>query len=235
MSHEREAARSRIAVALDVPDLDQAAEIAAAVSPHVGVAKVGLQLFSAHGPAAVNKIRATGINIFLDVKLHDIPNTVRSAAVELGKLGVQYLTVHASGGEPMMRGAVEGLAHGAELAGVGLPMVLAVTILTSDTEAPQSLLVDRVEAAGAAGCGGLVCAAPDLDVVRPIAQDRFLVTPGIRFHGGEAHDQARVATPGAAVGGGADLLVIGRAITGATDPAAAASRAAKEVAQALGQ
>jgi len=222
-------ARANLAIALDVGRLDEAVQLAKAVEPYMAVAKVGLQLFSSAGPQAVQAIRDVGLDVFLDLKLHDIPNTVRSAAYELGALGARYLTVHSSGGAAMLAAAIEGLTEGAENAGLPTPMVLAVTVLTSDDDAPEELLTQRLDAAVAAGCRGVVCAAPDLGVVKSFAPDIFAVTPGIRMAGGETHDQARVATPGAAMAAGANLLVIGRAVTGADDPTAAAQAIAAEV------
>jgi orotidine-5'-phosphate decarboxylase len=221
--------RPYLAVALDVDDLAEAVRIAGAVSPHIGVAKVGLQLFSAVGPKAVDAIRDSGLEVFLDVKLHDIPNTVGAAAKVLGSLGARFLTIHASGGEAMMRAAVEGLAEGANRAGLPVPTTLAVLILTSHQDAPASLLVERLEAAVAAGSPGIVCAAADLPTIRANAPSIYAVTPGIRLPGGDTHDQARVSTPGDAIAGGANLLVIGRAVTAAHDPASAAGEIAAHV------
>lgn len=221
-------AKDRLAIALDVPTLDQAETLAAAVAPHMGVAKIGLQLYSAYGPEAVKRIQAAGLAIFLDLKLHDIPNTVGSAATELGRMGVQYTTVHASGGTDMVRAAVEGLAAGADKEGLPAPTVLAVTVLTSDATATPEALRERLGWALAAGATGCVCAAPDLAVVKAHAPTVFATVPGIRFAEGDTHDQARVATPGSAITDGADMLVIGRAVSGAADPASAAARAHAE-------
>lgn len=221
--------RDHLALALDVADLDQAVRLAQAVSPHIGVAKVGLQLFSAAGPAAVRAIRDTGLDVFLDVKLHDIPNTVGAAARVLGSLGARFLTVHASGGEAMVRAAVEGLAEGAGTAGLPVPTALAVLVLTSHRDAPPNLLLERLDAAVTAGSPGIVCAAADLRTVKAAAPDIFAVTPGIRLPGGDTHDQARVSTPSEAMARGADLLVIGRAVTHAADPAGAAAAMADHV------
>jgi orotidine-5'-phosphate decarboxylase len=222
-------ARSRLAVALDVDDLDDAVRIAELVSPHVAVGKVGLQLFSRVGPRAVEAIRETGLDVFLDVKLHDIPNTVGSAAQVLGALGARYLTVHASGGEAMVRAAVEGLSDGAAKAGLPAPTTLAVLVLTSHKDAPPDLIIERLDAAVAGGSPGIVCAAADLPTVKSHAPAIFAVTPGIRLPGGDPHDQARVASPGEAISNGADLLVVGRAITATEDPGAAAAEVAARV------
>lgn len=221
--------RSRLAIALDVPDLDTATRLVGAVRDSIGLAKVGLQLFSVAGPAAVEAILNAGMDVVLDLKLHDIPNTVGAAARELGQLGVRYVTSHTLGGEVMLRAAVEGLTEGADKAGVDTPLVLAVTVLTSDTDAPPHVLAERVAIAEAAGCG-VVCAAPDLPTVRSAAPQVFTLVPGIRLAGGDTHDQARVATPRTAIAQGADLLVIGRAVTAAADPTAAAAAVAIDAA-----
>lgn len=225
--------RDRIAVALDTSSLDEALEITKAVQPYVGIAKVGLQLFSASGHAAVKAVQDTGIDVFLDVKLHDIPNTVYGASSALGALGVRYLTVHASGGQSMLEAAVKGLAEGAARVGLTPPTALAITVLTSDPEASPELLLKRVEVAEAAGCGGIVCAAPDLDVIRMTARRIIKVVPGIRPVGADLNDQSRVATPRSAIEGGADILVIGRPITRADNPAEAAEAIFEEVSYAL--
>lgn len=221
--------RDRLAIALDTGDLSAAVAIAQAVQPHLGIAKVGLQLFSAAGRDAVRAMRDIGMTVFLDVKLHDIPNTVRGASTVLGSLGARYLTVHASGGEAMLKAAVEGLREGADTAGLPAPTALAVTVLTSQTDATPALLKERLAAAVAGGCGGVVCAATDLSVIKAAAPDIVTVVPGIRPAGVPTHDQSRVATPATAIRDGADILVIGRAVTGSADPAGAAENIAAEV------
>jgi orotidine-5'-phosphate decarboxylase len=173
-----------------------------------------------------------GMSVFLDVKLHDIPNTVYGASKVLGSLGTRYLTVHAAGGEAMLRAAVEGLDEGARASGFEAPTVLAVTVLTSEPEASPELLRRRLAAAVAAGCPGVVCASTDLLVIKTEAPNIIAVVPGIRPAGVPANDQGRVATPAEAIRNGADLLVIGRAVTSATDPAAAAEAVANEVTRA---
>lgn len=220
---------ARIAVALDVPTLDEAAHLAALLEGHVGVFKVGLELFGAYGPEAVQRIGSHG-PVFLDLKLHDIPNTVKRAAARLAALDVSYITIHASGGPSMVEAAVEGFGD----AGT----VLAVTLLTSmgsrDTAAigmpPPKETVPRLAVmATRAGAHGLVCAAPDLhDVSEVVPGGTVLVTPGIRPAGASTDDQTRVATPGEAIADGADLIVVGRPITGADDPVAAADAIANE-------
>jgi orotidine-5'-phosphate decarboxylase len=225
------APHDRIVVALDVPSLDEAEALAGKLAGAVGWFKVGLELFAAHGPAAVEAIRAHG-PVFLDLKLHDIPTTVERAAARVADLGVGLLTVHASGGPAMVQAAIRGLGRGGE--------VLAVTVLTSMSDedlaaigAPAAATQVPALARLAVGVGapGLVCAPPDLVAVREtVGPDVRLVTPGVRPGGAAADDQARVATPATAVADGADLLVIGRPITRADDPVAAAEAIAAELA-----
>ena len=209
--------KDRLALALDVDDLVTAMRLAKELQPWFGVAKIGLELFSASGPDAVASIAGCGYKIFLDAKLHDIPTTVGKAARVLGALGASYLTLHAAGGVPMLHAGVEGLNEGAAGAGLEPPTALAVTILTSDGGAPPHVLGKRVAAALDARCGGLVCAAADVREAKQLAPNLITVVPGIRPVGAAAHDQARAATPRDALEAGADLLVIGRAVTGAKD------------------
>ena len=226
--------RSRIAVALDVDDLVAAVRIAKEVKPYVGIAKVGLELYSAVGPDAVSALLDLEFEVFADIKLHDIPTTVGRSASVFGALGVRFLNFHAAGGEVMLRAGVEGLLSGAERAGLPTPVPLAVTVLTSDADAPAEVLRDRAGLAAKAGCGGVVCAAADIAAIRSVDPSLVCVTPGIRPTGVEQHDQGRAATPTAAIGAGADVLVVGRAITAADDRAAAARAVHQEVAAALG-
>jgi orotidine-5'-phosphate decarboxylase len=184
--------------------------------------KVGLELYSAAGPEAVTSLVDLGVDVFCDLKLHDIPNTVGRAARVIGALGARYLTVHAAGGPSMVRAGVEGLREGAARAGAAEPTALGVTVLTSEPEATTHLLRQRVAAGLDGGCQGFVCAAPDLATVRQLVPTAVLVTPGIRPEGSPVDDQGRVATPRAALDDGADLLVVGRPITRAADPVAAA-------------
>jgi orotidine-5'-phosphate decarboxylase len=214
--------RARLALALDVDDLVAATRLARELQPFFGVAKVGLELFSASGPDAVTTIAACGYKIFLDVKLHDIPTTVGRAARVLGAIGASYLTLHASGGVDMLRAGVQGLAEGAAGAGLDPPVALAVTVLTSDGGAPEHVFAARVATALEAGCGGIVCAVGDVAEAKRLAPKLLTVVPGIRLEGGAVHDQARAGTPAAALAAGADLLVVGRAVTAAPDRGAAA-------------
>ena len=218
-----EEVRRRLCLVLDVDDLVAARRTADLLAPWFGTVKVGLELFSAAGPEAVTSFVEAGFDVFCDLKLHDIPNTVGSAARVLGALGARWVTVHASGGGPMLRAAVEGLAVGAVAAGVAIPGALGVTVLTSDEVAGGDVLGARCELAAASGCEGIVCAAPDLAATDPWSDRLVRVVPGIRMPGEATHDQARVASPRDALAAGADLLVVGRAVTAADDPTAAAS------------
>ena len=224
------AIRDRLAIAIDVDDIVEARRLAKEVAPWFGVAKVGLELFTASGPAAVHQLVGLGFKVFLDLKLHDIPTTVGKAARVAGSIGVSYLTILAVGGAPMLRAGVEGLNEGASRAGLPEPVSLAVTILTSDDGAPPHILGKRVQAALEGGCSGLVCASADLQNARELAPRLVKVVPGIRPAGTATHDQARPATPEAALAAGADLLVIGRAVTAADDRAAAAAAIAASLA-----
>jgi len=215
--------RARLALALDVDDMVVALRLARQVGPWFGVAKVGLELFTAAGPDAVSALIESGFDVFVDLKLHDIPTTVERSAKVLGALGVTYVTLHAHGGSVMLRAGVDGLAHGAQAAGVPAPTALAVTILTSDPDAPPHILGKRVKAALEGGCGGIVCAAADIREARRLAPRLHIVVPGIRPEGTTRDDQARRATPAEAVQMGADVLVIGRPVTHADDPAKAAA------------
>lgn len=214
--------RPKLAIALDVDDLIAATRLARAVSPYFGVAKVGLELFSAAGPEAIGVMLDLDMDVFLDVKLHDIPTTVNKAARVLGAFGAGFLTMHARGGLDMLKAGVQGLEEGAAAAGAAPPIGLAITVLTSDADAPAHIVPSRVRLALESGCGGIVCAAADLPDARTLAPRLVRVVPGIRPEGVAADDQARSSTPQDALDGGADLLVIGRAITAAADPESAA-------------
>ena len=215
------AIRDRLALALDVDDLVAAIRLGRGLKDYFGVAKIGLELYSAAGPEAIGAIADLGYKIFLDIKLHDIPTTVGKAARVLGAFGVQYLTMHAHGGVDMLRAGVQGLEEGAHNAGLEPPQSLAITVLTSDGDAPPHIMPKRVMLAAEAGCSGIVCAVGDLEEAHHSPR-LTRVTPGIRLSGDNADDQARAASPGDALAGGSDLLVVGRAVTRADDPLAAA-------------
>ncbi len=218
--------KAPIAVALDAPDVETAARWAQAVTPYVSVVKVGLELFCRTGPSVVESVRGgSGVGLFLDLKLHDIPNTVAGAARSVARLKPTYLTVHASGGADMVRAAVEAAPEVA---------IAAVTVLTSldgpaldavGLAGPPADAVRRLATlAVGAGARALVCSPHEVAAVRrEVGGGIVLITPGVRPVGAEAQDQARIATPEQALADGADLLVIGRPITGAHDPGAAAA------------
>jgi orotidine-5'-phosphate decarboxylase len=235
MTGPEDDARQHLAIALDVDDLVAALRIARPLLEYFSVAKVGSELFAASGPEAVVALSSAGFEVFVDLKLHDIPTTVGRTARVLGALGVSYATVHASGGRAMVEAATAGMADGARSAALPDPCVLGVTVLTSDPEADSAELASRARIAFEAGCGGIVCAGTDLAIVSAVAPGLRLVVPGIRPSDTALDDQARVATPAAAIRGGADLLVVGRAVTAASDPEAAAIRLREEVASALGE
>ena len=218
--------RAPIAVALDAPDLNTAAHWADLVTPHVSTLKIGLELYLRFGPDAVASVRGPrGVDVFLDLKLHDIPATVGGAARAVAKVRPDLLTVHAAAGAAAIRAAVQALPE---------TRIVAVTVLTSlnnrdldelGMAGPVSDAVLRLAAlAVGAGARGLVCSPQEVAAVRAeVGPDVTLITPGVRPAGQASHDQARVATPQDALRDGADLLVIGRPITGAPDPGAAAA------------
>ena len=205
-------------VALDVSDLETAERLAVDLAPHAGMLKVGLELSWAEGPDAVRRITELA-PVFVDAKLHDIPNTVERAAANIARLGPAMLNVHALGGETMMRAAVEGAARGAEQEGHPMPLVVAVTMLSSmageNLASPSSLAFE----ARSAGLDGVVVSGRDVREVREVCGEEFcLVVPGIRPHGANGDDQVRSLTPSAALEAGADYLVVGRPIIASDDP-----------------
>lgn len=194
--------------------------------------KIGMELYMQEGPDIVRKVKDLGHDIFLDLKLHDIPNTVGSAMKGLAKLGVDLVNVHAAGGRPMMEAALEGLEAGTP-AGSERAALIAVTQLTSTTEeqmqAEQKIALSLQESVlhyasvtKQAGLNGVVCSVHEAKAIAEVCGEDFLrVTPGIRLAGGDAHDQKRIATPDGAKRDGSSLIVVGRAVTGAQDPVAA--------------
>jgi orotidine-5'-phosphate decarboxylase len=222
-----------IIVALDVPTADAALALAHRLGSAVGAFKIGKELFTAAGPDVVRRIRALGAPVFLDLKFHDIPNTVAKAVAAAVHLDVQMLTVHASGGSAMLQAAESAAREAAERLHKPPPLVLAVTVLTSlDATALAELglppdveaHVERLAALAArAGIRGLVCSPLELPTLRRLLpHDMQLVTPGIRPASAPADDQRRTMTPLEAMQAGANWLVVGRPITAAADPAAAA-------------
>jgi orotidine-5'-phosphate decarboxylase len=216
-------------LALDAPGWAAADRIVGALGEAVSFYKVGLELFTDEGPAVVRELRGRGKRIFLDLKLHDIPNTVAGAARAAGRLGVEFLTVHAAGGAAMVQAASSAAREGSG----GRTRVLAVTVLTSLAEGHlpasfphgrsiEDLVTALADDALAAGADGLVCSGAEVaSLRRRFGASPVLVVPGTRPHGALAQDQARVVTPQAALEAGATWLVVGRAVTAAADPAGA--------------
>jgi orotidine-5'-phosphate decarboxylase len=222
-------ARDRLVLVLDLDDLDEAIALCRRLSPWFGTAKVGFELFAAAGSAAFDAIHDLGLRVFADMKLHDIPTTVERAARVHGRNGVDFLNLHAAGGVEMLRAGVRGLREGASEGGHARPIALGVTVLTS--EPTTEAFAERLMWSRDAGCDGVVCAMAEVAQAHD-AQLRTMV-PGIRLAGQSHDDQARAATPEAAIAIGADWLVVGRAVTHADDPetAAATVHAAVEAAQ----
>jgi orotidine-5'-phosphate decarboxylase len=223
--------RERLIIALDVASAAEAVRLAEKLRGHVGLFKVGSQLFTAEGPVVARHLAALGEKVFLDLKFHDIPNTVRAAAREAARLGVTMLNVHASGGQKMMQAALEGSREGGS--GRDRSLVLAVTVLTSlgsDELAEIGLnggaevaAVRLARLAQVAGLDGVVTSPREIETIRRACGPNFVVvTPGVRPANAAAHDQTRIATPEQAIRGGADYVVVGRPITAAADPVAAA-------------
>ena len=231
--------RDRLAFALDVASMQGARALLDRLRGEVGVVKVGLELFTAAGPSAVEAVRAIGARCFLDLKLHDIPNTMARGAAAASKLGVSLLTVHAAAG-PSALAATQRAVRNSET------QLLAVTVLTSLDEAelaaagiaadPGVLVEQRARMALDAGIRGFVCSPQEAARVRALAgPDATIVTPGIRPAGSEAGDQRRISTPADAIRSGASILVVGRPIREARDPADAARRIVAEIAAAGAQ
>lgn len=220
---EPDRARGALALALDLSDPQEAFALAERLAPYFGTVKVGLELYTAAGPEIVGRLVAAGHAVFLDLKLHDIPTTVRRAARVVARFGVRYLTVHTSGGAAMLEAAVAGMREGATDAGIAPPVALGVTVLTSEPNPPAGLLLERAQIAERSGLDGIVCAAPDLEIVRGAVPAMLTVVPGTREPSWPSDDQQRVASPSDAIAAGADILVIGRGVTGAADPESTAS------------
>ena len=218
-----------IIVALDLPTAEEAVRLAKSVADFVAGFKVGLELLMGPGPGLIGVIDQLGKPVFVDAKLHDIPNTVSRAARQLGQAGARWVTAHAAGGLEMLEAATEGLSSGARGRPAG---ILAITVLTSLNDAMLAhsgvpvtagkLTSKRSKLAAEAGVEGVVCSVKELGVVSEVAPDLLKVTPGIRPLGQDSGDQQRVATPAEAIRRGSDLLVVGRPITRAADPRAAA-------------
>ncbi|MFE0754639.1 orotidine-5'-phosphate decarboxylase [Inquilinus sp. NPDC058860] len=230
--------------AIDAPTLDEAKRLTGLVANAVGGIKLGLEFFMAAGPEGVRAARPTGVPLFLDIKLHDIPNTVAGAIRSVVPLSPTYITLHAAGGRAMMQAAAEAAASEADKLGVPRPKLLGVTVLTSLDVADLEAVGQGMEVAGqverlarlaeSSGLDGIVCAPTEIARLRRILKpSTVLMVPGIRPPGAAAGDQKRVMTPKEAMEAGATHLVIGRPITGAADPAAAARDIAAQLGLAL--
>ncbi len=234
----REDARNKIIFALDVASMAEVDNWSALLSDRVGMFKIGKQLFTATGPAVVRKVQENGGHVFLDLKYHDIPNTVAMATLEAARLGVNLVNLHALGGYEMMATTMEKLDR--EFKGGDRAKVLAVTILTSSTEetlkgigiehSVTDMVVRLAKLAKSAGIDGVVASPQEVGLIREACGPDFLiVTPGVRPAFSSADDQKRIMTPAEAVKAGADYLVIGRPISAATDPSAAAELIIDEI------
>lgn len=233
--------RSRdVIIACDFPSAEKTLEFLDSFGARKPYVKIGMELFYAAGPDMVRRIKERGHSVFLDLKLHDIPNTVNKAMKNLARLGADMTNLHAAGGIKMMRAAVEGLAEGAEMSGRARPLLIAVTQLTSTdsnmlkdelliSESMENTVAHYAANARLAGLDGVVCSAHEVGQVKAACGIGFLtVTPGIRFAADSADDQARIMTPAKAGGTGTDYIVVGRAVTAAADPQAAYLRCLEE-------
>jgi len=233
---------AKLCVALDVPDSKTALDLAATLQGHVGFVKVGLELYCAEGPTIVTALAKLGVKIFLDLKFHDIPNTVAAVSRVVASLGVDILNLHASGGPEMMKACLDAVTDAAAKARVPRPRLIAVTVLTSiddagfrhlsqnDNVTVRQQVSHLARMALASGLDGVVASPQEIEAIRSVCGPEFLiVTPGVRSVGGLVGDQKRVATPFGAITAGADILVIGRPITAAKDPLEAAKAILREI------
>jgi orotidine-5'-phosphate decarboxylase len=235
---DKQHTRDRLIVALDFSSAAEAVRMAEKLRAHVGGFKIGSQLFTAEGPVVVRQLATMGEKVFLDLKFHDIPNTVRAAAREAARLGVTMLNIHASGGHTMMKAALDGSREGSS--GPDRPLVLAVTVLTSlesDNLAEiglsggaEAAAIRLARLAQVASLDGVVASPREIAAIRGTCGPNFVVvTPGVRPATAAVDDQARTATPEHAIRAGADYLVVGRPITAAADPVAAAEAIVAEM------
>ncbi len=237
--------KDRLIVALDVESAQEAREMFARLRDHAGMFKIGSQLFTAAGPGIVRELVAAGASVFLDLKFHDIPNTVASAGVEATRLGVSMFNVHALGGGEMMRRTMEAVMEASAREGINRPVVIAVTVLTSADSTtlaevgipsgPEAIVPRLARLAEECGLDGVVASPREVALVRASVRkaDFLIVTPGVRPLGAAANDQKRIVTPAEAVLAGANYLVMGRVILKAEDPQRAAIKVVEEMAQAL--
>jgi orotidine-5'-phosphate decarboxylase len=226
----------RVIVALDVNSIEEARSLLEKLGNNVSVFKLGMRLFTKYGPDLVKELVEKGYDVFLDLKYHDIPNTVETACAEAAELGVKMLTIHASGGREMCRAAVKGAKEGAKRSGKKIPTVLAVTVLTSITESHlielgvkksvENQVFDLANMAISEGVAGIVCSALEVKKLKTEIKTSFIaVVPGIRLPETNLGDQKRVAGPDTAIKDGADYIVVGRPVYAASDPV----RAIKEI------
>ncbi len=243
MKDVKEQARARFIVALDTDSAEEALRLVQQTGPHVGVYKIGLQLFVKEGPELVRRLVGDGHRVFLDLKLHDIPNTVLSAARQIADLNVSFFTVHCLNSRRALATLKEGLGAYCRERNLAEPVILGVTVLTSMSDADLHDIGCQYGTGGEvdllvgqsylAGLRAFVASAQEAAAIKKQFPDVFVVTPGIRPAGSATDDQSRVMTPASAITAGADALVIGRPVTRADDPATAAQRIREEIAQAL--
>lgn len=240
MKEQSSNAAAKLIVALDLPTGEEARKMANLITPAVNFFKIGSSLFCAQGPSIIKTLKDTGASIFLDLKLHDIPEQVRRTAKVIGAFGADMVSVHCLGGQAMLEAAKEGLSVGAEGAGLKCPLVVGVTVLTSldDSDLVDVGIKNKVESqvkilagqAVSAGLDGVVASAREIEIIKKEYHSKLLVvTPGIRPAQADVEDQKRVLTPAQAVSAGADYLVVGRPITDALDPYRAAAAIMVEV------
>ena len=238
-------AKEKLVVALDVDSIDRALELVDLLRDSVGMFKIGMQFFTLAGPELVHRIISRGSPIFLDLKYHDIPNTVAMAAIEATRLGVSMFNVHASGGREMMQRAADAVAATAAREGLKRPAVLGVTVLTSAdhetlqqlgiADEPQQVVRRLAKLAAAANLDGVVASALEIEIIRDAVSDpNFkIICPGIRSATDAAHDQRRTLSAGEAIRAGADYVVVGRPILQAEDPVKAARAFRDEIDSAM--
>ncbi|AQS59032.1 orotidine-5'-phosphate decarboxylase [Desulforamulus ferrireducens] len=245
MENKIQRAREKLIVALDVASTEEAVALTRQLAPYAGVFKVGMQLFYSAGPEVVRHIKEQGVKVFLDLKLHDIPNTVAQAAKALAGLGADIINVHAAGGTAMLQAAAQAVRERAATLGLPAPLVIAVTVLTSIDQRTfnQEMgltgeIEDRVKAWALltrdAGLDGVVASPRETSVIRQVCGEEFaIITPGIRPAWSVSGDQKRIMTPAQAISAGSTYLVVGRPITGTDNPAVAAQKILQEMAEVL--
>ncbi len=236
--------KDKLIVALDVDTMEEVESLTGLLRDEVGMFKIGMQLYNSLGREVVSRVREGGGRVFLDLKLHDIPNTVGQAVRVLTSLGADIINVHASGGRPMMEAAAEAAAAEADRLGIARPLVIAVTILTSlgDEDlseigyrsGPADMVKRLAMLSKKAGLDGVVCSPQEASLVRQVCGEQFItVTPGVRPASAAVGDQKRIMTPGRAIEAGSHYLVVGRPITAAEDPVQAARDIVREMEEAL--